>query len=148
MRSGEETSKGKKPNHDQSVVSKIALHQISGYLPTVWGSPPHLIEGYFLAVGHLDLGADWSLLWVKDGDEVYYRFPRDKKLQHLFSSYCKQKKLNYDAIAFVHDGKRVKASKTPVEKYYAKGINAILVQLFRISSNFSPSPIQNSESGQ
>ncbi|KAL0300010.1 UNVERIFIED_CONTAM: Small ubiquitin-related modifier 2, partial [Sesamum angustifolium] len=82
-----------------------------------------------------------------DGDEVYYRFPRDKKLQHLFSSYCKQKKLNYDAIAFVYDGKRVKASKTPVEIYYAKGINAILVQLFRISSNFSSGPIQNSESG-
>ncbi|KAK4386216.1 Small ubiquitin-related modifier 1 [Sesamum angolense] len=78
MRSGEETSKGKKPNHDQSVVSKIALSIKS-----------------------------------QDGDEVYYRFPRDKKLQHLLSSYCKQKKLNYDAIAFVYDGKRIKASNTP-----------------------------------
>ena len=28
---------------------------------------------------------------------------------------CKQKKLNYDAIAFVYDGQRVKASKTPLE---------------------------------
>ncbi|KAL0283933.1 UNVERIFIED_CONTAM: Small ubiquitin-related modifier 2, partial [Sesamum angustifolium] len=65
-----------------------------------------------------------------DGDEVYYRFPRDKKLQHLFSSYCKQKKLNYDAIAFVHDGKRVKASKTPVEMEMEDGdsIDAMMHQ--------------------
>ncbi|KAL0297962.1 UNVERIFIED_CONTAM: Small ubiquitin-related modifier 1 [Sesamum angustifolium] len=95
MRSGEETSKGKKPNHDQSVVSKIALSIKS-----------------------------------QDGDEVYYRFPRDKKLQHLFSSYCKQKKLNYDAIAFVYDGKRVKASNTPVEMEMEDGdsIDAMMHQ--------------------
>ncbi|KAK4386217.1 Small ubiquitin-related modifier 1 [Sesamum angolense] len=95
MRSGEETSKGKKPNHDQSVVSKIALSIKS-----------------------------------QDGDEVYYRFPRDKKLQHLFLSYCKQKKLNYDAIAFVYDGKRVKASNTPVEMEMVDGdsIDAMMHQ--------------------
>ncbi|KAL0283210.1 UNVERIFIED_CONTAM: Small ubiquitin-related modifier 2 [Sesamum radiatum] len=66
----------------------------------------------------------------QDGDEVYYRFPRDKKLQHLFSSYCKQKKLNYDAIAFVYDGKRVKASNTPVEMEMEDGdsIDAMMHQ--------------------
>ncbi|KAK4386218.1 Small ubiquitin-related modifier 2 [Sesamum angolense] len=66
----------------------------------------------------------------EDRDEVYYRFPRDKKLQHLFSSYCKQKKLNYDAIAFVHDGKRVKASKNPVEMEMEDGdsIDAMMHQ--------------------
>ena len=52
---------------------------------------------------------------LQDGDEVYYRFPCDKKLQYLFISYCKQKKLNYDAIAFVYNGQRVEASKTPLE---------------------------------
>ena len=52
---------------------------------------------------------------LQDGDEVYYRFPLDKRLQHLFTSYCKQKKLNYEAIAFVYDGQRVEASKTPLE---------------------------------
>ncbi|KAL2228608.1 UNVERIFIED_CONTAM: Small ubiquitin-related modifier 2, partial [Sesamum indicum] len=48
-----------------------------------------------------------------DGDEVYYRFPHDKKLQYLFTSYCKQKKLNYDAIAFVYDGNASKLQKLP-----------------------------------
>ncbi|KAL0456726.1 UNVERIFIED_CONTAM: Small ubiquitin-related modifier 2 [Sesamum latifolium] len=96
MRSGgEETSNGKKRNHEQSIVSKIALSIKS-----------------------------------QDGDEVYYRFPRDKKLQHLFSSYCKQKKLNYDAIAFVYDGQRVKASKTPLEMEMEDGdsIDAMMHQ--------------------
>ncbi|XP_011091452.1 small ubiquitin-related modifier 2-like [Sesamum indicum] len=94
MRSGE-TSNGKKPNHDQSIVSKIALSIKS-----------------------------------QDGDEVYYRFPRDKKLQHLFTSYCRQKKLSYDAIAFVYDGRRVKASKTPLEMEMEDGdsIDAMMHQ--------------------
>ncbi|XP_011091453.1 small ubiquitin-related modifier 1-like [Sesamum indicum] len=94
MRPGE-TSNGKKPNHDQSIVSKIALSIKS-----------------------------------QDGDEVYYRFPRDKRLQHLFTSYCKQKKLNYDAIAFVYDGQRVKASKTPLEMEMEDGdsIDAMMHQ--------------------
>ncbi|KAK4425245.1 Small ubiquitin-related modifier 2 [Sesamum alatum] len=81
MRSGdEETSNGKKPSNEESVVSKIALSIKS-----------------------------------QDGDVVYYRFPRSKKIQYLLTSYCKQKKLNYDTIAFVYDGRRVKSSRTPAE---------------------------------
>ncbi|KAI3469990.1 hypothetical protein Pfo_026653 [Paulownia fortunei] len=51
----------------------------------------------------------------QDGDIAYYRFMRDKRMQYLFSTYCKDKNLDYNAVAFVYNGQRIKATRSPAE---------------------------------
>ncbi|KAK6138565.1 hypothetical protein DH2020_027690 [Rehmannia glutinosa] len=55
------------------------------------------------------------VLKSQDGDVLRYRFPRDKRMQFLFSTYCQDKNLDYKVVVFLYDGRRVKSTKTPSE---------------------------------
>ncbi|KAL7145211.1 hypothetical protein ABFS83_07G065600 [Erythranthe nasuta] len=51
----------------------------------------------------------------QDGDGIYYRFPRGRKVQFLLLEYCKGKNLNYATVVFLYNGERIKTSKTANE---------------------------------
>ncbi|KAG8369649.1 hypothetical protein BUALT_Bualt14G0035600 [Buddleja alternifolia] len=51
----------------------------------------------------------------QDGDKVYYQVRRDKKIQNLLLTYCKDKHLDYNVVAFLHYGQKIKATSTPNE---------------------------------
>ncbi|KAL9151966.1 hypothetical protein ABFS82_11G087200 [Erythranthe guttata] len=51
----------------------------------------------------------------QDGDRIYYRLPRDRKIQFLLSAYCKGKNLNFATVVFLYNGERIKTSKTANE---------------------------------
>ncbi|KAG8380656.1 hypothetical protein BUALT_Bualt06G0038600 [Buddleja alternifolia] len=51
----------------------------------------------------------------KDGGQEYYRVMSDTKLQKLFTLYCKDKDLDYSALVFLYNGRKIKTTKTPEE---------------------------------
>ncbi|CAA3026436.1 small ubiquitin-related modifier 2-like [Olea europaea subsp. europaea] len=52
---------------------------------------------------------------TQDGDEVYYRVRRDRKIHSLLMAYCKEKNFEYEVMRFVYDGRRLDVKKTPDE---------------------------------
>ncbi|KAL8048454.1 hypothetical protein ABFX02_07G067300 [Erythranthe guttata] len=44
---------------------------------------------------------------AQDGDEVYFRYVRNKKIQNLLSLYCKEKNIDYGSVEFLFNGKRI-----------------------------------------
>uniref|UniRef100_A0ACD5WNE2 Uncharacterized protein n=1 Tax=Avena sativa TaxID=4498 RepID=A0ACD5WNE2_AVESA len=80
-------------------------------------------------------GADGGIhinLKVKgqDGNEVFFRIKRSTQLKKLMNAYCDRQSVDMSAIAFLFDGRRLRAEQTPDELEMEDGdeIDAMLHQ--------------------
>ncbi|XP_074302241.1 small ubiquitin-related modifier 1-like [Silene latifolia] len=67
---------------------------------------------------------------VQDGNEVFFRIKRSTQLKKLMSAYCDRQSVDFSSIAFLFDGRRLRADQTPDELEMEDGdeIDAMLHQ--------------------
>ncbi|KAL8144243.1 hypothetical protein V2J09_017275 [Rumex salicifolius] len=65
-----------------------------------------------------------------DGHEVFFRIKRSTQLKKLMNAYCDRQSADLNAIAFLFDGRRLRADQTPDELEMEDGdeIDAMLHQ--------------------
>ncbi|RYR45878.1 hypothetical protein Ahy_A07g031648 [Arachis hypogaea] len=66
----------------------------------------------------------------QDGNEVFFRIKKNTQLKKLMNAYCDQQSVDFNAIAFLFDGRRLRAEQTPDELEMEDGdeIDAMLHQ--------------------
>ncbi|CAL5390398.1 unnamed protein product [Camellia sinensis] len=66
----------------------------------------------------------------KDGNEVFFRIKRSTQLKKLMNAYCDRQSVEFNSIAFLFDGRRLRAEQTPDELEMEDGdeIDAMLHQ--------------------
>ncbi|XP_020877204.1 small ubiquitin-related modifier 1-like [Arabidopsis lyrata subsp. lyrata] len=55
------------------------------------------------------------LLLRYDGNEVFFRIKRSTQLKKLMNAYCDRQSVDMNSIAFLFDGRRLRAEQTPDE---------------------------------
>ncbi|KAJ0768643.1 putative Ubiquitin-like domain-containing protein [Helianthus annuus] len=79
----------------------------------------------------VDQGAHINLkVKGQDGNEVFFRIKRSTQLKKLMNAYCDRQSVELNAIAFLFDGRRLRAEQTPDELEMEEGdeIDAMLHQ--------------------
>ncbi|XP_019159263.1 small ubiquitin-related modifier 1-like [Ipomoea triloba] len=66
----------------------------------------------------------------QDGNEVFFRIKRSTQLRKLMNAYCDRQSVDFNSIAFLFDGRRLRAEQTPDELEMEDGdeIDAMLHQ--------------------
>ncbi|GFZ13469.1 Small ubiquitin-related modifier like [Actinidia chinensis var. chinensis] len=66
----------------------------------------------------------------QDGNEVFFRIKRSTQLRKLMTAYCDRQSVELSSIAFLFDGRRLRAEQTPDELEMEDGdeIDAMLHQ--------------------
>ncbi|KAJ4728472.1 Small ubiquitin-related modifier [Melia azedarach] len=66
----------------------------------------------------------------QDGNEVFFRIKRSTQLRKLMNAYCDRQSVELNSIAFLFDGRRLRAEQTPDELEMEDGdeIDAMLHQ--------------------
>ncbi|KAJ7961538.1 Small ubiquitin-related modifier [Quillaja saponaria] len=66
----------------------------------------------------------------QDGNEVFFRIKRSTQLRKLMTAYCDRQSVDLNSIAFLFDGRRLRAEQTPdeLEMEDADEIDAMLHQ--------------------
>eukprot|EP00250_Pteridium_aquilinum_P028159 c36677_g1_i1 orf=180-551(+) len=66
----------------------------------------------------------------QDGNEVFFRIKRSTQLRKLMNAYCERQSVEMNSIAFLFDGRRLRAEQTPAELEMEEGdeIDAMLHQ--------------------
>ncbi|KAJ1395809.1 Ubiquitin-like domain superfamily [Sesbania bispinosa] len=66
----------------------------------------------------------------QDGLETFYRIKRSTQLRKLMNAYCEEKSVDFNAIVFLFDGRRLRGEQTPDELEMNDGdeIDAMLHQ--------------------
>ncbi|KAK1440216.1 hypothetical protein QVD17_06041 [Tagetes erecta] len=66
----------------------------------------------------------------QDGNEVFFRIKRSTQLKKLMNAYCDRQSVEINSIAFLFDGRRLRAEQTPDELEMEEGdeIDAMLHQ--------------------
>ncbi|CAH1444364.1 unnamed protein product [Lactuca virosa] len=66
----------------------------------------------------------------QDGNEVFFRIKRSTQLKKLMNAYCERQSVDISSIAFLFDGRRLRAEQTPDELEMEDGdeIDAMLHQ--------------------
>ncbi|EFJ27988.1 hypothetical protein SELMODRAFT_171605 [Selaginella moellendorffii] len=66
----------------------------------------------------------------QDGNEVFFRIKKNTQFRKLMTAYCQRQSVEADAIAFLFDGRRLRADQTPEELEMEDGdeIDAMLHQ--------------------
>ncbi|KAJ0796585.1 putative Ubiquitin-like domain-containing protein [Helianthus annuus] len=66
----------------------------------------------------------------QDGNEVFFRIKRSTQLKKLMNAYCDRQSVEMNSIAFLFDGRRLRAEQTPDELEMEEGdeIDAMLHQ--------------------
>nr|VDD32119.1 unnamed protein product [Brassica oleracea] len=66
----------------------------------------------------------------RDGNEVFFKIKRSTQLKKLMNAYCDRQSVDLNAIAFLFDGRRLRAEQTPDELDMEDGdeIDAMLHQ--------------------
>ncbi|CAA2997143.1 small ubiquitin-related modifier 1-like [Olea europaea var. sylvestris] len=66
----------------------------------------------------------------QDGSEVVFRIKRNTQLKKLMNAYCDRQSVEFNSIAFLFDGRRLRAEQTPDELEMEEGdeIDAMLHQ--------------------
>ncbi|CAL9095914.1 unnamed protein product [Musa textilis] len=49
------------------------------------------------------------------GNEVFFRIKRSTQLRKIMSAYCDRQSMDFNAIAFLFDGRRLRGEQTPDE---------------------------------
>ncbi|KAH8489540.1 hypothetical protein POPTR_014G158300v4 [Populus trichocarpa] len=66
----------------------------------------------------------------QDGNEVFFRIKRSTQLKKLMNAYCDRQSVEFNSIAFLFDGRRLRGEQTPDELDMEDGdeIDAMLHQ--------------------
>ncbi|KAF7153827.1 hypothetical protein RHSIM_Rhsim01G0255000 [Rhododendron simsii] len=66
----------------------------------------------------------------QDGNEVFFRIKRSTQLRKLMTAYCDRQSVEFNSIAFLFDGRRLRGEQTPDELEMEDGdeIDAMLHQ--------------------
>ncbi|XP_060180311.1 small ubiquitin-related modifier 1-like [Lycium barbarum] len=66
----------------------------------------------------------------QDGNEVFFRIKRSTQMRKLMTAYCDRQSVDMNSIAFLFDGRRLRAEQTPDELEMEEGdeIDAMLHQ--------------------
>ncbi|KAJ8648856.1 hypothetical protein MRB53_001879 [Persea americana] len=66
----------------------------------------------------------------QDGNEVFFRIKRSTQLRKLMTAYCDRQSVDFNSIAFLFDGRRLRVDQTPDELEMEDGdeIDAMLHQ--------------------
>lgn len=74
--------------------------------------------------------AQYLLVLLQDGNEVFFRIKRSTQLKKLMNAYCDRQSVELNSIAFLFDGRRLRAEQTPDELEMEDGdeIDAMLHQ--------------------
>ncbi|KAF9588474.1 hypothetical protein IFM89_010500 [Coptis chinensis] len=77
-------------------------------------------------------------LYIKDGNEVFFRIKRSTQLRKLMTAYCDRQSVEFNSIAFLFDGRRLRGEQTPDELEMEDGdeIDAMLHQTGGFTANF------------
>ncbi|MBA0668351.1 hypothetical protein Goklo_001272, partial [Gossypium klotzschianum] len=51
----------------------------------------------------------------QDGNEVFFRIKRSTQLKKLMNAYCDRQSVDFNSIAFLFDGRRLRVEQTPDE---------------------------------
>ncbi|MFS7985404.1 putative Ubiquitin-like domain-containing protein [Helianthus anomalus] len=51
----------------------------------------------------------------QDGTEVFFKIKRSTQLKKLMNAYCDRQSVEINSIAFLFDGRRLRAEQTPDE---------------------------------
>lgn len=83
-----------------------------------------LIPEPFTKLGLLSIVSD------RDGNEVFFRIKRSTQLKKLMNAYCDRQSVDFNSIAFLFDGRRLRGEQTPDELEMEDGdeIDAMLHQ--------------------
>ncbi|KAA8550616.1 hypothetical protein F0562_002300 [Nyssa sinensis] len=54
----------------------------------------------------------------QDGNEVFFRIKRSTQLRKLMTAYCDRQSVEFNSIAFLFDGRRLRGEQTPDEVKY------------------------------
>ncbi|XP_075076067.1 small ubiquitin-related modifier 2-like [Nicotiana tabacum] len=75
--------------------------------------------------GHINLKVKGQ-----DGNEVFFRIKRSTQLKKLMNAYCDRQSVDFNSIAFLFDGRRLRAEQSPEELEMEDGdeIDAMLHQ--------------------
>ncbi|KAJ3697316.1 hypothetical protein LUZ61_001021 [Rhynchospora tenuis] len=75
--------------------------------------------------GHINLKVK-----SQDGNEVFFRIKRSTQLRKLMTAYCDRQSVDFNSIAFLFDGRRLRSEQTPDELEMDDGdeIDAMLHQ--------------------
>ncbi|KAI8015709.1 Small ubiquitin-related modifier 2 [Camellia lanceoleosa] len=67
---------------------------------------------------------------AEDGNEVFFRIKRSTQLRKLMTAYCDRQSVEFNSIAFLFDGRRLRGEQTPDELEMEEGdeIDAMLHQ--------------------
>ncbi|KAG6787241.1 hypothetical protein POTOM_008877 [Populus tomentosa] len=72
----------------------------------------------------------------QDGNEVFFRIKRSTQLKKLMNAYCDRQSVEFNSIAFLFDGRRLRGEQTPDEGHGIGGCEHIysgLVLLYQLS---------------
>lgn len=56
-----------------------------------------------------------AFYWLQDGNEVFFRIKRSTQLKKLMNAYCDRQSVDFNSIAFLFDGRRLRGEQTPDE---------------------------------
>lgn len=77
------------------------------------------------------ISADFGRFWMlQDGNEVFFRIKRSTQLKKLMNAYCDRQSVDFNSIAFLFDGRRLRAEQTPDEVCVC--IISLLLHLYRV----------------
>ncbi|KAK6124786.1 hypothetical protein DH2020_041476 [Rehmannia glutinosa] len=51
-----------------------------------------------------------------EGNEVFFRIKRSTQLKKLMNAYCDRQSVDFNSIAFLFDGRRLRGEQTPDEE--------------------------------
>ncbi|MFQ6619489.1 hypothetical protein Gotur_001408, partial [Gossypium turneri] len=99
---------------------------------------PYMIYAWPLCTPHLSHGTWWLYIAFPygihekggDGNEVFFRIKRSTQLKKLMNAYCDRQSVDFNSIAFLFDGRRLRGEQTPDELEMEDGdeIDAMLHQ--------------------
>ncbi|XP_051134892.1 small ubiquitin-related modifier 1-like [Andrographis paniculata] len=74
----------------------------------------------------------------QDGNEVHFRIKKSTQLKKLMNAYCDRQSVDYNSIAFLFDGRRLRGEQTPEELEMEEGdeIDAMLHQTGGVATRY------------
>nr|KJB10700.1 hypothetical protein B456_001G216800 [Gossypium raimondii] len=82
------------------------------------------------SAAHINLKVKGQAYVRMDGNEVFFRIKRSTQLKKLMNAYCDRQSVDFNSIAFLFDGRRLRGEQTPDELEMEDGdeIDAMLHQ--------------------
>lgn len=70
---------------------------------------------------------------MQDGNEVFFRIKRSTQMRKLMNAYCDRQSVDMNSIAFLFDGRRLRAEQTPDEVLKRFTLVLLLPMLYVLS---------------